>query len=109
MDVIMMESTVLGAIGFALMSVVSAILKKHRRGMVFGVSSMVSYMLFAWLWYSAFTHHGGTWLELAFRIDSRGFKINITFLVCGLVLTFVNMLGIIRQRELNLSASSATN
>lgn len=109
MDVILLEGTLWGAIGFAIMSAVSMIRKRHRRGALFGISSAASYMLFAWLWYSAFTHHGGTWVELAFRIDSGDFKRNMAFLVCGLGLSLVNALGIIRQRKLNLSVPPAAD
>lgn len=109
MDVIILEGMILGAVGFALMSAVSMIRKRHRRGVLFGISSMVSYMLFTWLWYSAFTHHGSTWVELAFRSGSRDFKQNTAFLVYGLVLTLVNVMGIIRQMKLNQSAPPAAD
>ncbi len=98
---IILDGTLLGAMGFALMSAVSLIRKKHCRGMLFGISSTASYMLFAWLWYSSFEHKhpGVTWVELAFHPVFKDSKQNTVFLVCGLALALANVLGIVIQKN----------
>lgn len=111
MGLVILICAFLGAIVSILMSAVSMIRKKHRRGVFFGISSVVSYMLFIWLWYSAFEHEhpGVTWVELAFHPVFRDSERNTAFLVCGLVLTLANVVGIIMRKELNRFASVATD
>ncbi len=114
--VIVLDGLLLGTMGLALMSAVSMIGRKHRRGVLFGVASMVAYMLFAWQWYTPFAQHDSffaqqeiTWFELAFRAGSRAFRVSMVFLAIGLVMTLANVLAIIRQKKVSLSAPTGTD
>ena len=94
---IILDGALLGAIVLVPIAAILALRKRYRNGALLGVISMVLQVVFEWLWYSAFVRPGDgrNWAELAF---ARANTVEITILMCGLLVTSVNILLLIKQR-----------
>lgn len=97
---VVLDGALLGAIAFIPIAVVSALRGRYLNGTLLGAASVALQMVFGWLWYSAFIRpgEGKNWMEFAL---AKANVAEIAILVCGLLVTLINILLLVKQKTLS--------